>query len=172
MVYDGQMFLCEDKPSSTQNIAIPNCDAEQFVTARNGVLGCGTPNATTTITRNITRNTTTNTTTPTTTGQPKLATLSLTCSNVNADDPSTSPIISYYKTYLGRCADDGGLAYYIGQIASGVDTLASVKTTIQNSSEARDFAANGAASAQLLSLCAPYPGYSYKNGTQYCYPDQ
>ena len=51
--------------------------------------------------------------------------------------PTQQTINQWYRTYLGRDADEDGLSYWTSRIASGVSSLAQTEAGIANSSEAQ-----------------------------------
>ena len=54
---------------------------------------------------------------------------------------SKADIKAYYKEYLGREPDAAGLEYWLGNLTSGTESLASIQANIQNSSEAQTYEA-------------------------------
>jgi hypothetical protein len=152
---NGTSMHCVDLPSTTTTtVSIPSCSANQVLTGNNSQMRCvDLPELP-----------------PVPTPEPKLTTLTLTCASQNGDTPDANAVIGYYKTSLGRCADIGGFTYWLTELTQGHLTLSQIAAHIAASSEARDYAANGVNSAQIRALCDAYLGYTYRQFTEFCYP--
>ena len=81
----------------------------------------------------------------------------LVCSGTSLENT----IISYYKTDFGRCADSGGLAYWVNQVTSGAVKAADLNAAIISGgfSTNAQYKAYGLNAPELKALCPS--GYHY-----------
>lgn len=80
-------------------------------------------------------------------------------------------IIGYYNTYLHRCADPTGLAYYATQVVNNVNTLAQVEAIIRGSLEAQYYLSYGTYDPTTAHNMCPWSNYHYRANSVWCDPN-
>jgi hypothetical protein len=81
---------------------------------------------------------------------------------------ATSAVLGWYETYLGRCADPSGFAYWTNQYVNGSSTPAQIQNDLATSSEAADYAAHGINDGTMTGTICPFANYHYQQYTIYC----